>query len=487
MMGLVIAFLLLGVAIPYAVLTFRSRLFLVYPLLAYIMLWPKVFDFLGVIQAKGEFGSIQIGDVFYLLFALVFFVELFLNDTVKIVSRHWVPLVSVALYFFYWLLHLFLLHQEGTARAALNQFRPLAYYLFLVFFLWRIREEKDVQNVIKVTCSCAVPAAAMTVLYLYLFGTGYIESILMQIPGAWYTFKNTDLRFDIINMKCYLMVAPFLFNLFFFHNVFPHWSRLVQLISLCCVVFLLLIDQSRAFLLAEAAGFALALLLLLVKGAVKFERVLKIVPMVALLMFAVVTLFLLGDSLAPGLTEKFEKRLGSISVSGVEQYQKNKEMNSLKSRLDSYTFLLNKIEGNYTFGRGLGTQIDPYGTFKRFVDSSLLMNLWSGGLIAVVLLSIFLGITLWYSWLGYVAARESFDIYFFVSSTVSILVTYVVALQDNILFFGNSVIMFLVLAALVFAQREVSRDRSLRATTALLEEPTAAVPFQLSHRQLPEG
>lgn len=471
MIGMAISMLLLGVAIPYFMMNHSSRLLLIYPLIAYVMLWPKLFDQMGAIQAKGDFGSIQIGDVFYLLFLMLLVARFYSTDNLRVCEKQWLPFAAVGAYLFNWLLQLFILSQEGAARGALNQFRPLAYYLFLVFFLLRIREEEDVKNVLKVSCSFAIPAVIMTVIYIALFSTGFIKSLLMHIPGAYLAFKNQDMRFDVVNIKCYFMVAPFLLNLLFFKNPIEKWSRTWQLISLCCIVFLCLVDQSRALLLTQMAGFLMGFIMLSIKGVVRFDRILIMVPIGVMLAGAVIALLLVGDTFLPGLTTKLTGRLGSMTVSNVENYKKNKEMNSLNSRIESYQYLLARVGDDYLFGKGLGTKIQNSGIFKRFVDSTFLMNLWSGGFIALSLLVIFLAITLWQSWTGFLMAKEPFDIYFFTSSTISLAATYIIAIQDNILFFGNSVIMFLFLASLVFAQKQVCKERLMEKT---LFSPEAA-------------
>jgi hypothetical protein len=222
------------------------------------------------------------------------------------------------------------------------------------------------------------------------------------------------------------------------------------------------------------AGFLMGFIMLSLKGVVRFDRIVTMVPIGAMLVGAVIALLFVGDAFLPGLTAKLTRRLGSVSVSNVENYKKNKEMNSLKSRVESYKFLIARVGDDYLYGKGLGTKIDKYGAFKRFVDSTFLMNLWSGGLIALFLLVTFLAVTLWHSWTGFLMAKEPFDIFFFTSSTVSLLVIYILALQDNILFFGNSVIMFLLLASLVFAQKQVCKERLTEKT---LFSPEAAPPL----------
>jgi hypothetical protein len=462
MMGIVISLLLLGLAVPYFILHSSSRLLFIYPLIAYLMLWPKLFDQMGMIQATGDFGSIQIGDAFYLLFIVLLAFRVFSSDVIKVVGMHWLPLAAIGAYFSYWLLQLFMLSQEESARAALNQFRYLAYYLFLLFFLLRIREEEDVKNVLKVSCSFATPAAILTIIYIILFSAGYIKPWIMHIPGAYQFYKEMgmDMRFEVVNLKCYVMLVPFLLNIVMFRNLFGKWARPWQLISLCSIVFLLLVDQSRAFLLTQAVGFFLGFILLNLKGVVKFNRLLMIIPISAMLVVAVLVLLMVGDTFLPGLTDKLTGRLSSMTVSNVQDYKKNKEMGSLNSRVESYKYLISRVGNDYLFGKGVGTHIRKFGdAFRRAVDSTFLMNLWSGGLVALFLLGTFLLITLWQSWTGYLMAKDPFDIYFFTSSTVSLAATYVIAIQDNILFFGNSVVMFLLLASLVFAQKQACKQR----------------------------
>ncbi len=455
MFGIVLALLLFAVAIPYFATNLSNRLLLVYPLILYLMLWPKVFDQMGTIQAKGEFGSIQISDVFYLLFSVLMVGKIFSADLMETIRRHWLPLMAAMLYLFYWLFHVFVLSQGEAIRASLNQFRYLAYYLFLLFLLLRIRDEEDVRNVLRVSCSIAIPAVLLTIVFFFLHSTGFIRSLLRPFVAAYKAYManySHDMRFDVFNIKCYFMLIPFLLTIPLFDNLFPKWPRVWQLTSLCCAVFLLIVDQSRAILLITLAGFVLAMLLLGAKGVVVSGRILKVIPLGAILAGTVIVLLLLGGTFAPGLSEKITKRLSSISITGIEDYKKNKEMDSLNSRIESYTYLISRLGDDYLFGKGLGTKINPFGTFKRFVDSTFLMNVWSGGLMAVFLLLLFLTVTLWVSWTGYLKAKEPFDVYFFTSSTVSLVAIYINALQDNILFFGNSVIMFLVLASMVFAQ-----------------------------------
>jgi hypothetical protein len=381
------------------------------------------------------------------------------------------PFVAVGAYLSYWLLIIFLQAQEGTARAALNQFRFLAYYMFFVFFLLRIREEEDVKNVLKVACSFALPAVILTIAYIILFSMGVIKSLLLHIPHGYLIYNNLDMRFNVVNIKCYFMLVPFLVNISFFKNLYGKWERPWQLISFCCIVFLLLVDQSRALQLSLFAGFIMGFILLSLKGVVKINKVMMMVPIGAMLIGVVILMLLVSDAWLPGLTTKLTGRLGSISVSNMQDYKKNKEMGSLNSRAESYKYLLSKVGDDFLFGKGVGAEIMTQGVnFRRFVDSSFLMNLWSGGLVALFILISFLSITLWQSWKGFLMAKEPFDIYFFTSSTVSLISLYVVAIQDNVLFFGNSVIMFLLVASLVFAQKQVCNRRLPKKPGVLLKK-----------------
>ena len=350
----------------------------------------------------------------------------------------------------------------GTIRAALNQFRSLAYFFFLLFLLLRIKDGEDVRKLIMVCSSLAIPEILLTLCFMAAHNNEAIKSILIISPDA-YNSIYSDKLFYVFNLKCLFMVLPFLLNLIIIGNVFKGWGRRWQFMSLSSSIVLFALSQSRAMALVQIFGFIVGAALLYFKGALNLKRCLAMIPIGALLIGCVFLLLLAGSLFSPDLTAKLAGRVNSVTVSNIENYKKSDEMNSLKSRIESYSMLLSKLGDKVIMGKGLGAKIDPHGAaFERSVDSTYLMNVWSGGLVSLLLLLLLLLAVFWQSWSGYLMAKSPFEIYFFTSSTVSLIITYILALQDNILFFGNSVIMFLVVAAMVFVEKHECNTRGRR-------------------------
>lgn len=432
---------------------YRGRLFLLYPLIAYIVLWPRFMDELKIVPIKGEFGSLQVGDLFFIVFILLLFFRFFTRDIlVNLKSYRW-ALIFVSLFVVYWIIRLFVTYEHEFAKGVLNQFRFYVYYLFLFFIAIRIRTQEDVINIIKAIFILSIIAFAFEMIFVGLHNIPSMRSFFYHRTPMFYKEVYVERRFILLNFKNLFIFFPFLLNTVFLRGRLG-FNKMLSFIGVGCISFIMLLCQSRAMWLVLIFGSLISVFLLFLKGKFSLFQHMKSFVLFLLLAIFVLVFLVVGTSFTPKLTKALQDRIDSISIAKVTGYQKGKEMGSLKSRIESYKLVFRKVEGYYIFGKGLGALIDPYGGFHFFIDSTYLMTLWNGGLFALLLLLTFQLFVFSRSLTGYFRSITDFDIYFFTSSTVSLLNTYVLALQDRILSSGNSIIMFLILVAMMLFMRK---------------------------------
>ena len=452
MIGTVLITLAIVSFLLYLLWYHKGRLLLVYPLIAYVLLWPKFMHQIGFFLIKGEFGSIRIGDLFLFFFLFVFFLKLADVEVHSAISTHWPAMIMVSLFVGYWCFQLFLMFQEGTARKSLNQLRPLAYYAFLIFLLFRLKSEDDVKGIIKAFSFLAVLVFIEEMLFIALHENNAIKSYLRVMTPNIYKDVYLHRRFGITYLKNLFIMFPFFLNLLFIHNPMEGRIRWFRYLVFPLIVFIFVVGQSRAIWLVLSVGSFISIFMLILKGQFTFSKFTKAIITFTLAMSTTaILIFTVGEKLAPGLLERIEAKAHSIPE--IEEYKKEKELESLESRILSYKLVLERIENDWFFGKGLGAQITKTGPFRRFVDSTYLTTVWCGGFVALTLLLLFLYYLMWQSCAGYLKSSTNFEIYFFTSSTVCILNTVVLAIQDNILCLGNSVITFTILAAMVLSMK----------------------------------
>jgi hypothetical protein len=405
-------------------------MFVTYLLFAYVLLWPRFLDEIGLVPVKGEFGSIQIGDIFLLLSLFLVIITFFSKRVQLSLSQNKIPIILIMLFVGYWVFYVGLLFLAGSGRQTLNQARSLIYYLFMLFLLARIAEPKEVKKLIRIYCYLVIPIFLMQGAFFVIHNEPSIKLFLSQNAPDFYRELYVDKRFMLTNPKSLFILFPFLYNLIFFETSVIKFRRSFHLILLACACFLFLIGQSRAMWLVITLGLMLSIFLFNHKKVLNYARVMKLIPVIVVSISMMIFFVVLTNFLVPQIADKLQSRAQSLTVENVQQYENQKAMGTLKSRIDSYNLLLSRLGNDYVFGKGLGHPINPHGdVFKLGVDSTYLMVLWSGGVIPLFLLILFQFYTFLQSWNGYVKASSDFDIYFFTSSTVSLISIFIIALR----------------------------------------------------------
>ena len=123
--------------------------------------------------------------MFLIAFLVIFCLRLFEPKVQSTIGRYWAPLMLIGLFVCYWLIQLFVLYQHDLARSALNQLRPLLYYLFLFFLLVKIHDEDDIKNVIKAFCVLVIPTFIVAMAFIVVHKNPSIKSFLKDMtPDA---------------------------------------------------------------------------------------------------------------------------------------------------------------------------------------------------------------------------------------------------------------------------------------------------------------
>ncbi len=433
--------------------------------MAYVLLWPRFLDELRVVPVKGDFGSLQVGDIFFILFGFLFVNQLLSRRVQTALLRQKLPILLMVLFVGYWVLQVTVMVLDSSARQTVNQLRSLVYYVYFLFFLARIKDTQDVAFVLKVFLLLGIPAFLLQSGFLAAHSNSGLKLFLFRNTPVFYDECYRQKRFLFTNIKPFVIFFPFLINLVFLKVPEVGLSKAFRLLSLICICLLSIFAQSRAMWLILTVGTFAAFLLDLAKGRVKFRMLAKLVPLGVLCVLAITLLLGVAGALAPGLVEKARQRADSLAMENVEHYEKSRSLGSLNSRLESYRLVFARLQDDYVFGKGLGSVIDRYGFFRLLVDSSYLMVLWAGGIIALTLFLLYQCYFLIQSTGGYLRAVSEFETYFFASSVVSLICTYVMAMQDNVLYSGNSVIAFALLLAMICVMR---RSQQKKADSAKL-------------------
>jgi|GEM_PF-2789057 len=450
----------------------NNRLFLAYPLIAYLLVWPRFLDEIGIVPLKGAFGSIQIGDVFLLCFAFVFLMRFFSRNVQSVLFSYRVPLTLVALFVSYWFLQVLIQYLTGGSRIyTLNQLRSLVYYAFLLFFLVRMRDAKDVADTLRFACLLTILIFVIQLIFFALYTNPSLKAFLLRKAPDFYDEVYVQKRFEITNFKTLFILAPFVLNLFFLPLHEIRLKNMYRIVIFSCAFFLFIVGQSRAMWILLAFSMVLSAFLFVKKRRFVYTRIARVIPMAIAGLVVILFAILAANVFVPDLIEKLQARTGSLTVESIGTYETGKEMKSLRSRIQSYDLLLARLGDDFFFGKGLGNPVDLHSAFKVGVDSTYLMILWAGGLIPLILFLVLELYVLLKAIKGYVGATSGFEVYFFASSIASLGITYILAIQDRILYFGNGVIMFVYLSAMVLVaekgilSKRKSAEGSLRSST----------------------